>query len=118
MVFDVDEHSVGVGPGASRPNQKGLAMHVLSTTATALVCAALLGCAGRDSRASTGSAGRIALIGTTRPPDLSPGATEIDGAGRFLVPGLIDGHVHLGDVPGVNPEQLGAMQGTIEAYFR
>jgi len=115
----------------------------------ALVCAALLGCAGRDGRTSTGSgagqrevwirdvtlisperpqplsgahvhlrAGRIAWVGTTRPPELSPGATEIDGTGRFLVPGLIDGHVHLSDVPGVNAEQLSAMPAMTEAYFR
>lgn len=30
-------------------------------------------------------------------------AHEIDGAGRFLVPGLIDSHVHLGDIPGMLP---------------
>lgn len=123
-------------------------MHAVSMT-TAAVCAALLGCAGHDTRTSTGSAagpreiwirdvtlisteraqpvigahvhlrgGRIAWIGTTRPPDLAPGATEIDGSGRFLVPGLIDGHVHLVDVPGVDPERDPGMQGTIDDYLR
>lgn len=29
------------------------------------------------------------------------GAQEIDGAGRFLIPGLIDGHVHIGQIPGM-----------------
>ena len=29
----------------------------------------------------------------------------IDGSGLFLAPGLIDSHVHLGDIPGMTPEQ-------------
>lgn len=33
------------------------------------------------------------------------GATIIDGSGLFLTPGLIDSHVHLGDIPGMTPEQ-------------
>jgi len=36
--------------------------------------------------------GRIAAIGTERPPD---GALVIDGSGRFLMPGLADMHVHV-----------------------
>jgi imidazolonepropionase-like amidohydrolase len=32
-------------------------------------------------------------------------ANVIDGAGLFLTPGLIDSHVHLGDIPGMTPEQ-------------
>ncbi|HEX7052230.1 MAG TPA: amidohydrolase family protein [Longimicrobiales bacterium] len=43
--------------------------------------------------------GRIAEVGTRV---LTAGRT-IDGAGRFLVPGLIDSHVHLADVPGMLP---------------
>src|SRR5687768_16222720 len=48
--------------------------------------------------------GRIAWVGGDRPPDPPPGTTEVDGSGRFLVPGLIDGHVHLGEVPGTTRE--------------
>jgi hypothetical protein len=29
----------------------------------------------------------------------------MDGSGLFLAPGLIDSHVHLGDIPGMTPEQ-------------
>jgi hypothetical protein len=32
-------------------------------------------------------------------------ANVIDGSGLFLAPGLIDSHVHLGDIPGMTPEQ-------------
>jgi imidazolonepropionase-like amidohydrolase len=38
--------------------------------------------------------GRIAEIGTKLIPD--PHARRIDGSGRFLIPGLIDSHVHVG----------------------
>ncbi len=48
--------------------------------------------------------GRIAAIG-----DLEPGdAAVIDGDGLYLVPGLIDGHVHLDGVPGMDWDQAQA----------
>lgn len=33
------------------------------------------------------------------------GSQVIDGTGLYLTPGLIDTHVHVGDVPGMTPEQ-------------
>ncbi len=47
--------------------------------------------------------GRIASV-RSNPPE---GATEqiIDGTGKFLVPGLIDGHTHLAGVPGMTWKQ-------------
>jgi imidazolonepropionase-like amidohydrolase len=41
----------------------------------------------------------IESIGPTRTTTPPPGATEIDGTGKFLMPGLADMHVHL---PGPN----------------
>ena len=32
------------------------------------------------------------------------GATVVPGRGRFLIPGLIDSHIHLAGIPGVQPE--------------
>jgi Amidohydrolase family len=32
-------------------------------------------------------------------------AIAIDGSGLFLTPGLIDSHVHLGEIPGMTPDQ-------------
>ena len=50
--------------------------------------------------------GRIAAIqrdgGVAQP---SKAATIIDGTGLFLTPGLIDSHVHLGEIPGMTSEQ-------------
>lgn len=52
--------------------------------------------------------GRIAEI-TRRPSKKARSAdTVIDGAGRFLTPGLIDSHVHLTLIPGMSAEQEAA----------
>jgi imidazolonepropionase-like amidohydrolase len=62
--------------------------------------------------------GRITWVGT-RPPDGAPRAARIiEGAGKYLVPGLIDGHVHLGEVPGLTREQASAHPELVERYFR
>jgi len=46
-------------------------------------------------------AGKIHYVGSQRPkvPTTTP---EFDGEGGFLLPGLIDSHVHLGQVPGIH----------------
>jgi imidazolonepropionase-like amidohydrolase len=51
--------------------------------------------------------GRIVEISTAkRAASLLNGETNtINGSGLFLAPGLIDSHVHLGDIPGMTPEQ-------------
>jgi hypothetical protein len=62
--------------------------------------------------------GRIAWVGGDRPPDLPRGVTEVDGTGRFLIPGLIDGHVHLAEVPGTTREQLTTIPSIADRYFQ
>ena len=49
--------------------------------------------------------GRIRSI--TRSASASPAsaASELDGANLYLIPGLIDSHVHLGGIPGMTEEQ-------------
>jgi imidazolonepropionase-like amidohydrolase len=59
--------------------------------------------------------GNIAYVGTRPPIGGSSGVTVVRGQGRYLTPGLIDGHVHLADVPGVSDAALPALA---EAYFR
>jgi len=58
---------------------------------------------------------RIVSVGSEAPP---PGARTVDGAGRWLVPGLIDGHTHLAEVPGVPREQYAALGPAVAAYFQ
>jgi imidazolonepropionase-like amidohydrolase len=50
---------------------------------------------------------RIAEI-TDRPARRVRGVEVIDGHGLFLAPGLIDGHVHLGYIAGMRPDQEAA----------
>jgi imidazolonepropionase-like amidohydrolase len=51
--------------------------------------------------------GRIVSISTARHPaeHLSTDTVSIDGTHLFLSPGLIDSHVHLGEIPGMTAEQ-------------
>jgi imidazolonepropionase-like amidohydrolase len=65
--------------------------------------------------------GKIASAGIDPPGTPGPavrGVTLIKGAGKYLVPGLIDGHVHLAGVPGMTPEQEAAMPAAVAAYDR
>lgn len=61
--------------------------------------------------------GRIASVSDGLPTAVS-GVTIINGAGKYLVPGLIDGHVHLAGVPGMTREQEIAMREAAAAYDR
>src|SRR5258708_31395934 len=51
--------------------------------------------------------GRIVAISKAggTPEQLNRDTVAIDGSGLFLVPGLIDSHVHLTNVPGMTPQQ-------------
>jgi imidazolonepropionase-like amidohydrolase len=44
--------------------------------------------------------GRIVAVSTKKLTG-GPGATYIDGRARFLTPGIMDAHVHVGDTPGL-----------------
>ena len=60
----------------------------------------------------------ILSVGVEAPGDATTGVTVIDGAGRYLVPGLIDGHVHLAGVPGMTEEQERTLPEVAAAYDR
>jgi imidazolonepropionase-like amidohydrolase len=49
--------------------------------------------------------GRITAISPASALRPATTAQVVDGRGLFLTPGLIDSHVHLGDIPGMNAEQ-------------
>jgi imidazolonepropionase-like amidohydrolase len=62
--------------------------------------------------------GRILLAGTTAPQTGGDGVTIVAGDGKYLAPGLIDGHVHLGGVPGMRPEDESAAPELVQTYYR
>jgi imidazolonepropionase-like amidohydrolase len=47
----------------------------------------------------------ISSASTDTSHDVQSAATIIDGRGLYLVPGLIDSHVHLADIPGMTADQ-------------
>jgi hypothetical protein len=57
----------------------------------------------------------ILYVGSTPPRGRTSGVTVLKATGQYLVPGLIDGHVHLAEVPGVSPLTPAALS---EAYFQ
>jgi imidazolonepropionase-like amidohydrolase len=46
------------------------------------------------------------------------GATVVSGKGQFLIPGLIDSHVHLASVPGTNFDPADGESEMTKAYFK
>ena len=62
--------------------------------------------------------GRITRVLGEAPGDVPRGAVVIDGRGRYLVPGLIDGHVHLTEIPGMSPDAAAKRPELVESYFR
>jgi imidazolonepropionase-like amidohydrolase len=58
--------------------------------------------------------GRIAAISSHLIPD--PQATRIDGTGRYVIPGLIDSHVHLGHSAALDDDAIDAHPELWAAY--
>jgi imidazolonepropionase-like amidohydrolase len=61
---------------------------------------------------------RILSADVTVPRIGATGVNVVDGESKYLVPGLIDGHVHLAQVPGMQPEHEKAMPAITAAYYR
>lgn len=61
--------------------------------------------------------GRIAQVDRTNHAPKPPGATAVSGNGQFLIPGLIDSHVHLASIPGMDDIQPN-QQPMAKAYFK
>ena len=61
-------------------------------------------------RVGTGSVlienGRISRVDRKAGPKKVADATVVSGKGLFLIPGLIDSHVHLASIPGLPPEMV------------
>ena len=50
--------------------------------------------------------GRIVRVERKTGAKKPAGATVVSGEGQFLIPGLIDSHVHVDSIPGIRPEVI------------
>ncbi len=62
--------------------------------------------------------GRISWVGRAADLDVPEGATVEDLAGKFVMPGIIDSHVHLGEVDGLDQDTKYYTADTIEKELR
>jgi imidazolonepropionase-like amidohydrolase len=62
--------------------------------------------------------GRIARVEGSKKAKAPSGATVVSGKGQYLIPGLIDSHVHLASVPGMSFEQSEGKQKIVQEYFK
>ena len=61
---------------------------------------------------------RIVRVERKRGAKTPAGATVVSGKGLFLIPGLIDSHVHLVSIPGMDFDQAESKTEMIKKYFR
>lgn len=61
--------------------------------------------------------GRIAKVERSKTAKKPAGATLVPGNGQYLIPGLIDSHVHLASVPGMSLDQTEGKREMVQAYF-
>ena len=62
--------------------------------------------------------GRIARVERSQKAKRPAGATVVSGNGQYLIPGLIDSHVHLASIPGMSFDQSEGKQKMVQEYFR
>jgi len=62
--------------------------------------------------------GRIARVERNQRAKKPAGAMVVSGKGQYLIPGLIDSHVHLASVPGMSFDQNEGKQKMIQEYFK
>jgi imidazolonepropionase-like amidohydrolase len=61
--------------------------------------------------------GRIVRVERRKGAKKPTGATVVSGKGQFLIPGLIDSHVHVTSLPGISPEQAKTNPEIKNEYF-
>ncbi len=62
--------------------------------------------------------GRIAKVERDPKAKKPAGAVVVSGKGQYLVPGLIDSHVHLSSIPGMSRGQAKANEAVVKSYLR
>ena len=61
---------------------------------------------------------RIAAVTATVPADASQGATVVHAEGHYLIPGLIDAHVHLASIPAITVPMQAQYRDLVDAYLQ
>jgi imidazolonepropionase-like amidohydrolase len=62
--------------------------------------------------------GRIARVERNRKAKTPAGARVVDGHGQYLIPGLIDSHVHLASIPGMTSDQEATHGTMVNSYLK
>ena len=62
--------------------------------------------------------GKIVRVERTNGAKKPAGATVVSGNGQFLIPGLIDSHVHLTLIPGMDDAQAASNTQIVKHYFK
>jgi hypothetical protein len=64
--------------------------------------------------------GRIVRVDRTQKAKIPDGAIVVSGNGQYLIPGLMDSHVHLASIPGIGmiPDQVQLNQPLAKSYFK
>jgi imidazolonepropionase-like amidohydrolase len=62
--------------------------------------------------------GRIVRIERKQRVSKPPDVVVVSGKGLFLIPGLIDSHVHLASVPGMDFDQMGSTSPMVQKYYQ
>jgi imidazolonepropionase-like amidohydrolase len=62
--------------------------------------------------------GRIVRVERKQNAKAPAGAKVVSGDGGFLIPGLIDSHVHLASIPGMGFDQRGANPEMVKNYYK
>jgi imidazolonepropionase-like amidohydrolase len=62
--------------------------------------------------------GRIVRVERRQGAKPPAGVTVISGKGEYLIPGLIDSHVHLASVPGMDFDQMRGKEEMVKAYYQ
>jgi len=62
--------------------------------------------------------GRIVSVERNKSAKTPAGATVVSGKGQFLIPGLIDSHVHLANLPGIGFDRVEGKSEVIKAYYK
>src|SRR5262249_34350788 len=127
------EHAMTLGYDSARPRRPGVLawcavlalVGVLSGRAAAapartwIVGATVLSPARQDAGQVLHvrlDGDRITAVTATLPADASQDATVVHAEGRYLIPGLIDAHVHLASVPGLSFPMRAQHPGLGDAY--